>query len=423
MRIRTPEERAKIKSLEPTEWPEDVRGGKYLRMLQRHAVELRNKTEPDAHGNRQLYLDDVFLAHLLAFFNPTIKSLRKVEDFSRSRQAQRHLKTPKIARSTLSDFHKLVDPALLQPIFLQLQRQAAKNNCLPAGLPETFTQVLAVDGSFFALAADVAWAVRHKSNNGKTRKSARLDVHLNVGSWLPEVIDMHGADASEAEGAVRHIVPGAIHIYDRGIFSFELVQAQIDAKAFFVHRLRNPGPRTPQLEILDERRLTKADVAAGVLADRHVRFVGSSHRAAPAAVLREVVLRSPNEPDGEIRLLTNLSDPGEVTPEIVGVLYRQRWQVELFFRWLKTFAHFEHLMSESRNGVLLSMYVAIIGTLLICLFTETRPSTYAYAMLSWVASGACTLDEIVPILAERHRQIEVDKASKAKRDAKRKAQQ
>jgi hypothetical protein len=180
------------------------------------------------------------------------------------------------------------------------------------------------------------------------------------------------------------------------------------------------------LETLEERRLSKADVAAGVLADRRVRLVGSSHRHTPDVVLREVVLRSPNEPEGDIRLLTNLTDTDEadafqVTPEIVGVLYRQRWQVELFFRWLKTFAHFEHLMSESRNGVLLSMYVAIIGTLLICLFTETRPSTYAYAMLSWVASGACTLDEIVPIMAERHRQIAVDKASKAKRDAKRDA--
>ena len=102
----------------------------------------------------------------------------------------------------------------------------------------------------------------------------------------------------------------------------------------------------------------------------------------------------------------------------IGLLYRSRWQVELFFRWLKVFAHFEHMISHSKNGVLLSFYVAVIGVLLICLYTNTRPSKYAYVMLSWVANGNATWEEIAPILAERHRQIAVDKAGKARRAAK-----
>jgi hypothetical protein len=79
---------------------------------------------------------------------------------------------------------------------------------------------LAVDGSFFTVAADVAWAVAHRTNRGQTRNSVRLDMHLDVATWLPEVIDVSGSESSEAESAVRHITPGAIHVYDRGIFSF-----------------------------------------------------------------------------------------------------------------------------------------------------------------------------------------------------------
>ena len=97
------------------EWPEPVQGAKYLRILHKHVLALRGKATPEAHGNRDLYLDDVVLAHLYAFFNPTIKSLRIIEDFSQTRQAKKHIKAPKIARSTLSDFHKVVDPTLLQP--------------------------------------------------------------------------------------------------------------------------------------------------------------------------------------------------------------------------------------------------------------------------------------------------------------------
>lgn len=400
-------------------WPEPVQGAKYLRLLNKHVLALRAQASPDPHGNQQLFLDDVVLAHLYAFYNPTIKSLRIIEDFSRTRQAHKHLKAPKIARSTLSDFHRVTDPALLQPILARLHAEARKNNCLPGGLPEMVAQLLAIDGSFFALAANVAWAVRHRNNNGKTRASVRLDVHLDVATWLPEIIDVHGAGVSEAQSATQHIRPGAIHIYDRGIFSFELLQAQLDAKAFFVHRLCKPGERKPQLEIVEERPLSDAQRAAGVIADRLVRFIGSSHRVPADAVLREVVLSSPGDDGGEIRLLTNLLEES-IDAVTVGTLYRYRWQVELFFRWLKVFAHFEHMISHSKNGVLLSFYVAVIGVLLICMFTNTRPSKYAYVMLGWVANGTASLEEIAPILAERHRQIAVEKAGKARRAAKKK---
>jgi hypothetical protein len=428
MRIRSPEEQSKAKKKsmrELDDWPDPVQGSKYLRILEKHVLALRAQTKPDAHGNQQLFLDDVVLAHLYSFFNPTIKSLRVIEDFSHTRQAQKHLKTPKISRSTLSDFHKVLDPALLQPIIARLHGEARKKGCLPAGLPETVTQLLAVDGSFFAVAANVAWAVQHACNNGQKKASVRLDVHLDIDTWLPEVFEVHGAEASEADSAAQiirsgPIRPGSVRIYDRGILSFELLQAQVDAHAFFVHRLRMPGKRTPKLEVVEERPLAKADRDAGVLADRCVRFLGSTHRDPPKDIFREVVLVSPTDPDGEIRLLTNLTDHQTLDAATIGLLYRYRWQVELFFRWLKVFAHFEHLISHSRNGVLLSFYVAVIGVLLICLFTNTRPSKYAYIMLAWVANGNATLEEIAPILAERHRQIAVANASKAKREAKKK---
>ena len=58
-------------------WPVQVIGGKYVRLLEKFLQQLRCE---DEHGNRQLYLDDVFVAYLLAFFNPSIRSLRTIED-------------------------------------------------------------------------------------------------------------------------------------------------------------------------------------------------------------------------------------------------------------------------------------------------------------------------------------------------------
>jgi hypothetical protein len=397
-------------------WPEPVIGGKYIRMLDKHVRALRTD---DAHGNQRLFLDDVVIAHLLAFFNPTLRSLRTIEDFSQTRQAQRHLSVQRLCKSTLSDFHRLADPTLLKPIVERLQAAVTAQGkpTTPPDLPRTLGQVLAVDGSFFTVAADVAWAVAHRTNRGQIRASVRLDMHLDVATWLPEVIAVSGSESSEAESAVRCITPGAIHVYDRGIFSFELIQQQDQAHAFFVHRLREPGPRCPKFLGEAPRPLTAEDQAAGVLSDTVGRLAGSEHRRAPDLVLREVIVHSPDEPGGVVRLLTNLL---EIEAWAIALLYRYRWHVELFFRWLKCFANFAHLISESRSGILLSFYVAVIGVLLMYLHSGAKPSKYAFSLLGLVASGAATLEEIAPILAERERRIALEAARRARKKHERK---
>jgi hypothetical protein len=394
-------------------WPEQITGGKYVRMLEKYSHSLR---DTDAHGNRRLYLDDVVIAHLLAFFNPTLRSLRTIEDFSQTRQAQRHLSVRRLCKSTLSDFHRVADPTLLAPIIERLKAVATIKGWqpTPAGLPETLGQVLAVDGSFFAVAADVAWAVAHRTNRGEKRACVRLDMHIDVATWLPQIIVVAGGETSETESAVATITPGATHVYDRGIFSFDLLERQQQAKAFFVHRLREPGLRCPKFSGETACPLTPKDMEAGVQSDTLGRMAGSEHRLAPDILLREVIVQSPDEPGGIIRLLTNLM---EVEAWVIALLYRYRWQVELFFRWLKCFANFAHLISESREGVLLSFYVAVIGVLLMYLHTGAKPSKYAFSLLGLVANGASTLEEITPILAERERRIALEAARRARRKA------
>ena len=72
---------------------------------------------------------------------------------------------------------------------------------------------------------------------------------------------------------------------------------------------------------------------------------------------------------------------------VIGLLYQQRWQVELFFRWIKTIANFNHLISHTRQGMLLQMYTIIIGVMLMYLHTGYRPSKYLFALLSSGASA------------------------------------
>jgi len=153
-----------------------------------------------------------------------------------------------------------------------------------------------------------------------------------------------------------------------------------------------------------------------VISDRLGRLGGVPPRHAPPAGrwLREITVFNPDRPDQPLRLLTNILD---VPAHVIALLYRWRWKIELFFRWLKVHAHFRHLTSHSKNGVTTGFYIAVIGVLLIYLHTQRPVSKYAYAMLSLVAAGQATLEQIVPILQRRERERELERQRLARKKA------
>ena len=78
-----------------------------------------------------------------------------------------------------------------------------------------------------------------------------------------------------------------------------------------------------------------------------------------------------------IRLITDLL---ELPAHIIGLLYQQRWQIELFFRWLKVHNHFAHMVTHSQEGVHFVFYVMTIALLLHTLL-HGRPVTVN--MMCW----------------------------------------
>jgi hypothetical protein len=406
-------------------------GGKYVRMLEKQLAELRQRDA--AHGNRRLFLDDVFVTYLLAFFNPSIRSLRTIEDFSQTRQVQRHLSVPKLCRTTLSDFHRLADPERLQPILDALRRQLSRKQAggqREAGsLSDLLRRAVAVDGTFLEAAAEIAWAVRGDNQSGRECWNVRLDVQVAVEHQTPELIVVSQPGESESAFAAANVRDGRIYLYDRGFSGFEVINAHyriragsLSPRASFVIRYKPAGGNAPSLVEAEERPLSSKDIAAGVVSDCVGRFVSSKacrHKILDVP-LREVLVRYQDGNETKtIRLITNLLD---VPAEAIARLYQYRWQIELFFRWLKCFANFDHLISYSREGVLLHFYTAVIGALLMYLHSGCRPSKYMFVLLGQVACGAATWDEILPILQERERQRDGERRAAAARRAKKKSQ-
>jgi Transposase DDE domain len=391
---------------------EDLFGGKYLHMLQVHLARLRAAYP---HPNRTLFFDDVAIAYLLAFFTPTIRSLRTLEDFSLTPQMQELLTVDRLPRSTLSDANEVFDPTLLEPIIEDLRARIPQLRQADPLLAELTERVRIVDGSLFTVAADVAWALHQTRANGKPRDTIRLNLQWAAGVGVPEGVSVSGKGLSEPQALMQTIEPGLIYVMDRGYVHFELLGRIVHASSDFVLRLRANNDLVASDRVEWECKsqpLGEQDHAAGVILDR----IGLAPCRASAAGkwLRQVTVLNPDRPDQPLRLLTNLMD---VPAHVIALLYRWRWKIELFFRWLKVHAHFRHLTSHSKNGVTSGFYIAVIGVLLIYLHTQRPVSKYGYAMLSLVASGQASLADIAPILERRERERELERQRLARKKA------
>jgi hypothetical protein len=422
MKLRPPSSQVEVSVSALSEWPEQLIGGKYVRLLQKHVQALRDE---DPHGNRELFLDDVFIVSLLAFHNPVLRSLRTIEDFSQTRQGQKHLSIRRICKSTLADFHRLADPIRLEPILTALRGELSRKGLTsgPAGELETLLKrTIAVDGTFLPALADVAWAVSSRNQHSSTSRSrARIDFQLNVYSFLPELIVIPEPTEGESAVASRSIQEGYLYVYDRGYSSYELINSHYEPdpknpsgwrdKAQFVIRYKPAGGNSPTLEGAIDLPLTESDRAAGVVSDRVGFFYSSKpgrHTILPVPLREVMIATTENGKPSMLRLITNLTDVSAAT---IGAVYRQRWQIELFFRWLKSIANFTHLICRNREGLLTHLYVTLIGVLLMYLHTGYRPSKYLFALLSTGAG----LDELMPILRNRERQCELARQSAARR--------
>lgn len=238
-------------------------------------------------------------------------------------------------------------------------------------------------------------------------------MHFDILRGLPVHATLTDGRASEAEQLRDSLTAGCFYVCDRGFQQYQLLADIIAKGSDFLVRLR----KTASYEPIETRPLTAADHAAGVLSDTQVHLGWRKERTAIKQPLRLVEIAQPDKPDQPLLLVTNRFD---LPAETISVIYRHRWQVELFFRWLKCMANFKHFYSESPQGMTLQIYIALIGTLLIAIETGAKPSSYDYALMSMAVNGLAPMDQILAQAAkrraERHRAAERQRARQAQKN-------
>jgi hypothetical protein len=370
------------------------------------------------HGNVRLEVTDSLVVLLCAFYNPTVRSLRLVEHLSQMPWAQEQIDIERVCRSTLSDALARFDPEVLVPLINELMKQMPHLGHHDRDLANICKRVIAGDGSSFNLAADVAWALM-RSRGGKDAKKkhayCRLNLQLDVDHFTPAELSVSGCDeGSEAAAFMKKILSGVIYLFDRNFVHFGLMNTVLERGSDFVLRVK----KDTGFQTTTENSLSAKDVEAGVISDRIGILPGSPGGRTgppPTQPLREIFV---NGDDGKlVRLLTNILD---VPAHVIAALYKRRWQIEIFFRWLKVWAGFEHLMSHSQQGITFNFYVAVIGCLLMHVRTGRKVNKYSLFLFGQVAQGLVDLETILPMLERIEREKELERQRLARKRAQKK---
>lgn len=356
-------------------------------MLQPLLGELHDAgTERDRAGNRRLFYDQYASLLLMYFFNPVVTSLRGIHQASGFRKVQRELGVAKTSLGSLSEAARVFDADLLKPIIRQLSEQLLPLQTGPEA--EALRALTAVDGTLLPALPKMAWALW----NYDDKKAARLHLHFEVLKSVPVDATITPGKSCEKKALHAMLQAARFYVIDRGYEQFRLFQAIIDIGSSFVCAVREQMT----WKIIQERPLSKAARAAGVIFDAVVHLGAKKAVGVLKQPLRVVQVDiGKTDKKGQPVILTLITDKLDLAVELIALAYRFRWQVELFFRWLKCILGCRHLLSTCQNGVEIQVYMALIASLLIALWVGCKPTKRTYEMLCFYFLGVVELDELM----------------------------
>lgn len=405
---------------------ESLNGMRIVRML----LPWRDRLDSGfgtSHGNADLQLVDVLMVMLAAFYNPLARSQRCIEAISRQAHVREQTGVSRVPRSTLSDALRRFDPEQLRPLIEEMVAKIPALRRRDADLESITRQIIALDGSYFTLMGEAAWALASPARNedgSLHRNQLRFNLQFDVERFAPIDCDLSGRDDStEAKAFMRRLKSNVIYVADRNFIHFEFINAIFEKESSLVLRLM----KSNRFDVTESREIDEADEAHGVLSDEIGHLPGAKsagnedHRSftskPPTRTLRRVTIWDEKN-QTKLILLTDLMD---VPARVIGVIYRMRWQIELFFKWLKCWASFDHMISRDARALTLHFYVAVIATLLTHITTGRKLSKYSLLYLGMVSQGLMSWQEMEAGMAVIEREKELERIRLAKKRAERAA--
>ncbi len=285
-------------------------------------------------------------------------------------------------RSTLADANETRDWRIHADFAQRLIAQARKLYAdTDLGL-DLKNSVYALDSTTIDLCLSVFPWAHFRTTKSAVKVHTLLDLRGNIPSFIHisdgKLHDVNALDLLVAEA-------GAIYVMDRGYVDFARLYALHQAGAFFVTRAKSN---------MDARRLYSAasDRESGIICDQNIALAGVQTRQHYPEHLRRIRFKDP-ETGKTLVFLTNQKTLPAAT---ICALYKSRWQVELFFKWIKQHLRIKKFYGTSENAVKTQIWIAVSVYVLVAIVKKRLGLDASLYTLPQILS--LTLFENMPIL-------------------------
>jgi Transposase DDE domain len=352
-------------------------------------------TERDRAGNRRWHMDQHIALLLLFMFNPICDSLRSLQRASQLKKVQRLLGVPRASLGSLSEANRVFDAELLKGLIGEL---AERLKPLPHDprLKDLGAILTLVDGTLLSALPKMAWAVWTDDKH----RALKAHIHYELLTGVPVQGTLTNGHYNEKQVLRSSLEAGRLYVLDRGYAGYQLLLDILTAGSSFVCRLKDNA----HLVVHEERALDEAAQRAGIVRDvvvevglkaatrQRMRVVEIKCRPYRKECGRKTKYDRSGPCAGETLLVaTNRMD---LPADVVALIYKRRWQIEVFFRFFKHVLGCRHLVSHHPNGIELQLYAAIIACLLIALWTGKKPNKATCEMVAWHMAGVASDEEL-----------------------------
>ncbi|BCT67003.1 IS4 family transposase [Nitrosospira sp. NRS527] len=258
-----------------------------------------------------------------------------------------------VRRSTLADANEGRDWRIWADLAAVLIRRARKLYCNDSFGVELANTVYALDATTIDLCLSLfPWAPFRS-----TKAAVKLHTLLDLRGSIPAFI--HISDGKTHEVSVLDMLPveaGAFYLMDRGYLDFSRLYVLHQAGAFFVTRAKRG---------MNARRVysMSTDRGTGMICDQRITLNGHYSAKAYPEQLRRIRFKDPESGKTLMFLSNNTALPAST----IAALYKSRWQVELFFKWIKQHLRIKHFIGNSENAVKTQIWCAIATYVLIAI--------------------------------------------------------
>ncbi len=293
-----------------------------------------------------------------------------------------------VSRSTLADANEQRDWRIYAELAHTLIATARSLYSMEPFIEELDETVYALYSTTIDLCLPLfPWATFRK-RKGAVKLHTLLDLRGNIPTFIyisdGKLHDVNVLDLLPLE-------PGAFYVMDRGYVDFERLYTITQAAAFFVTRAKSN---------LKFRRLysRQVDRAAGVICDQTIVLTGPVSKKDYPEKLRRIKYNDPQSGKTLVFLTNNFTLPTLT----IAQLYRSRWQVELFFKWIKQNLRIKTFYGTSENAVKTQVWIAISVYVLVAIMKkQLRLQESLYTILQILSVTSFERTSLIQLITER----------------------